>query len=338
MEAGRKCGNLMGRQSAFSWLSAGLTETVTPKGRLKQGLHGLDPRNWILLDPVSASSQLRAKQRLFSSEHRRKVLDQTPSSIGPQMEVLEMLLEHLPRRYPDVYEIEGMPSDAQSFVQVSVDGYQARHRLRDYEHFPLEVVARIVQEDLVLLQDGHIVAGAVLFSFSRFHERFGKHLDELHKNVHQYERDLQKPVNRLFAKVSAERPMWRTNWNISWSDDLLAGYGRYPHRNPRISSEEREELIRQLKGNISSKGLAQSAWLKVEYQTVQRLRRHDDCILFTIRTFVDSFEHIKDHPAAAAMLLENLKRLERAEFRKYLGIDDEDIYEALRSYLHKSIS
>lgn len=140
-------------------------------------------------------------------------------------------------------------------------------------------------------------------------------------------------VNKIFASLSSDRPMWRSNWNISWSDDILAGYSRYPHRNPGISPDERAALFQEMRERIAERGLGGSAWLKVEYQTLRRLCNHPRVILFTVRTFLNSLDELKGEPLAAKALLQNLERLQTAEFRKYLGIDDEYLFESLRGYV-----
>lgn len=107
--------------------------------------------------------------------------------------------------------------------------------------------------------------------------------------------------------------MWRSNWNVSWSDDILAGYNRYPHRNPGISEDERASLFQEMKERIEQKGLGYSAWLKVEYQTLRRLHQHPKCILFTVRTFLNSLDELPGEPLAAKALLQNLDRLQPTE-------------------------
>ena len=185
----------------------------------------------------------------------------------------------------------------------------------------------------MLVQDGTVVAGSVLFSFTRFHERFGMNMEQIHSKVPQYQNDLEKPVAKVFATLKEDRPMWRSNWNVSWSDDLMAGYNRYPHRNPGISVAERDMLFTELKDKICQKGLAESAWLKVEYQTLRRLCNYPSSVLFTIRTFINSFQELESEPLAAKALLQNLDRLEPTEFKKYLGIDDGELFRILRSFV-----
>lgn len=198
---------------------------------------------------------------------------------------------------------------------------------------PAGPFSRLVLEDLVIVEDGTVVAGSVLFSFTRFHERFGMNMEQIHSKVPQYQNDLEKPVAKVFATLRDDRPMWRSNWNVSWSDDIMAGYSRYPHRNQGISTAERNLLFEELKYKIGQKGLAESAWLKVEYQTLRRLCHHPSSVLFTIRTFINSFQELESEPLAAKALLQNMDRLQHTEFKKYIGIDDVDLFQTLRSFV-----
>eukprot|EP00438_Fugacium_kawagutii_P031327 Skav215351 [mRNA] locus=scaffold1391:432493:439235:- [translate_table: standard] len=253
--------------SAFTWLRRGLTETVTPQGRLRQNLHRLEAgpfgavdirgphdlvKDWIHFEP--SSQHLHKKREIFQSPHLRdQHLLQAAGSSGPQREVLELLLEHLPQHYPQHF-------------RVTSDGSQS----------------------------------------------FGPET---------------RVAVQVFATLAHDRPMWRSNWNISWSNGLLADYSRYPHRNPGISEDERAALFKDMKDRIEQRGLGHSAWLKVEYQTLRRLRKYSSCVLFTVRTFLNSLEELPGEPLAAKALLQNLDRLQPTEFRKYLGIDDDYLFQ-----------
>ncbi|CAE7637268.1 unnamed protein product [Symbiodinium necroappetens] len=338
--------------SAFTWLSRGLTETVSPKtGRLKPNLHRLPESEWILVEEgipgpgalrsfAEAREMLRRKHETFESPDREKYLLQMPGSSEAQAEVLEMLLEYLPRRYPNCFRVShgSVKFGPDTVVTTSAHDWHAEYRVGDFAKCPIELASRLVCEDLVVLQDGVVCAGSVMFSFSNFHKRFGKDMNQLHAKVPQYGADLEKPVNRIFASLSPDRPLCRSNWNISWSDDIMAGYSRYPHRNPGISAREREASLTRLRQAVLTHGLADSAWLKVEYQTLRRLRQNSSCILFTIRTFLNSFADLSSEPSAAGNLLLNLQQLHGREFSQYLGIDDPGIYTLVEAFVKDASS
>eukprot|EP00415_Alexandrium_ostenfeldii_P000059 UN0059 len=182
------------------------------------------------------------------------------------------------------------------------------------------------------MRDHAIVAGTVHFSFSRFGmARFGMDMQQLHANVPQYVQDLERPVTKIFDRLSLERPLWRTNWNVAWSPQLLVNSQRYPYRSTS-DADEKTTILKDIRQRISKVGFARAAFLKVEYQTLRRLPKHSNCMLFTVRTFIDPFANLAGMPVAARQLAANIRRLEGAEFSRYLGIDDPDILSALLDY------
>ena len=162
-------------------------------------------KDWICFEATgNGREHLLKKQEIFQSQDlRSKHLLQFDGSQGPQQEVLELLLDHLPQMYPEHFQVTpGFSTGKSRFgpetqVNIEMDDFKASYVIGDFKNFPLELASRLVQEDLVLVEDGTVVAGSVLFSFSRFHERFGLNMDEIHKKVHQYQMDLEKPVTWL---------------------------------------------------------------------------------------------------------------------------------------------
>lgn len=69
------------------------------------GLEALDLRDWIEVDDHS-DAQLGEKQRLLDEQHGA-VFDALPESRDGSEEVLALLIEHLPGRFPDVYRRDG---------------------------------------------------------------------------------------------------------------------------------------------------------------------------------------------------------------------------------------
>ena len=101
-----------GKHRGLRWLEAGLSRTLvdgrkgTPK--LHSGLHGLDLRDWLLVDddPEAGSSsyeyQMNIKREALSNPKRRsEVLAASDlTTYGAQKEVLRMVQAHLSARYP----------------------------------------------------------------------------------------------------------------------------------------------------------------------------------------------------------------------------------------------
>lgn len=325
-----------GGHTAFSWLTAGLTVTASPRGRLLQGLHALDVHNdWILFNERTAQEMLtKTLDAYASSETADLYLRQMEGTQDAQKEVLDMLLDFLPQRYPSNFSVAGRAADGafppDAVVCVRIGDSRMEFRIGDYSDFPLKLASLLVQEDLVIMQNGRLVAGSVLCSFSRFGEsRFGQDLKELHAKVAQFQNDLERPVLRIFETLKFENPLWRTNWNISWSDEIMVNPRRYPMKKGQMGADEQNAIMRELRQRIQEVGIANATFMKTEYQTCRRLRRNDDCVLFTIRTLIDPMTMLADLPRAARQLAMNVRILEPVEFCHYIGLSDDYIRHSL---------
>ena len=97
----------------FRWLEAGVTRSVieSPKGpKLHPGLRSLDMRDWLLVSPATFETEVRLKRSMLGSERRPEVLQaDDPSTLMAQQEVLQMLADHLLRRYPEHYTRTATP-------------------------------------------------------------------------------------------------------------------------------------------------------------------------------------------------------------------------------------
>jgi hypothetical protein len=89
-------------------------------------------------------------------------------------------------------------------------------RLVDPRGVPLEVLAQLIQEDLVVHQpmgDGHGMTAALLcFPASwTLAQKIGKPLIAIHTPVPDYTPNIATRVQRLFDGVQVGRPLWRAN-------------------------------------------------------------------------------------------------------------------------------
>ena len=241
------------------------------------GMSLLDPNDWIEPDEHLAR-HLARKDELLAAD-RDVVFREEPETRAAQAEVLAMLAEFLPRRFPDVWRREG---DRMAILPAgrSVD-------LADEEP-PLLIASRLVQEDLCLMRDGpggyRLAAASLCFPSSwSLTEKFGMTLDGLHGNVPGYADFLGGRMARIFANMKVEMPVKRLNWSIYTDDDL-----HHPQSKARPRSWfEGDEF---------------SAFVRVERQTLRRLPVSGD-ILFTIKIHVDPLEAFRRHPEGARLAL-----------------------------------
>uniref|UniRef100_A0A0G4H670 Uncharacterized protein n=1 Tax=Chromera velia CCMP2878 TaxID=1169474 RepID=A0A0G4H670_9ALVE len=229
---------------AARWLAAGISGQDTP-GRLKAGLHRLNDWNHFLLADLNRLVEyLEMKEKALNDPSRHPLCFQAePVSVEAQRELLDMFLDYLPRRYPDLYAVSGEGDEA----TVTVIPWGRTFRVSDWLHAPLELCERIVQEDLILVREvpeddevrqrheefaekslekvrgemgnpterpphkygpsGQLYvasAMAVVFSFVDLEEKLGEPLEFLHAPVAGYEQHLRKAINFALTKLTTE--------------------------------------------------------------------------------------------------------------------------------------
>jgi hypothetical protein len=251
--------------------------------RLLAGLQTLDFQDWIEPDERFAS-ELAEKERLLRERHA-EVFSVLPEALAGSTEVLELLVEHLPTRFPALYRREG---DILYNLVTQQVWNLARHGLH-----PLDLAGRLVQEDLCLMQhdpadNTYRLVGASLCFPTRWRlaDKMGKPLTAIHDPVPGYEEQLASTVERFFERLRAEKPVWRINWGLIDDPTLFqpTGHGR-----------------KGLNPNITADNAGEKLWIRMERQTLRRLPRTQD-VLFTIRVHIRPLQQLLAYPDRAATL------------------------------------
>ncbi len=261
------------------------------------GLKPLDLAEWIEPDG-DLVAHLDEKERLFA-ERREVVFREEAETREAQREVLALLAEHLPARFPDLYRREGARLEVLPAGQtVDLEGDAAS----------LLTASRLVQEDLCLMRAspaGYRLAAASLCFPSAWSlaEKFARPMGEIHRSVPHYAERLGPRIDRIFDNLKVDQPVWRLNCSIYADDDL---------HHPESKERPRDWF--------SGEGMPQ-AFIRVERQTLRRLPVSGD-ILFTIKVHVDPFEAFRRHPDGA--------RLAAGLKAQVLSLDDSQLrYKAL---------
>jgi hypothetical protein len=238
------------------------TPYASGKPSFSIGLSPIDVADWIEQDELLVE-QLALKETILAQEGAAAFAAIEGSEAG-QAEVLQLLVAHLPARYPATYRREGealriLPSDR----AVALEGEP-----------PLLVASRLVQEDLLLMRcDGEgwrLVAGSLCFpSTWVLAEKLGRPMDAIHAPVSGYAGKMAGMVARIFDNLKAEQPVERFNWSI-YGDARL----RY--------AQSKQDPLRRFPPDQS----ASHAHIRVERQTLRRLPLSGD-ILFTVHVHVD---------------------------------------------------
>jgi hypothetical protein len=245
--------------------------------RLMMGLMPLPGAQWIEIDRHFVAA-LAAKRALLADRHA-EVFAALPEAAAPAAELLTLLADHLASHHARHFRREG---DRLRNIATGEDW--------DLAHAPLhalDLAGRLVQEDLCLMQasaDSYRLIGASLCSPAhwRLADKIGRPLAGIHAPVPGYAAKLAQPVDRFFASLKPEKPVWRLNWGIQGHPAAFQ-----PVRLPGESE-------------VTAASAGERLWLRVERQTLRRLSA-TGAVVFTIRTHITRLDRALT-PGAAAEL------------------------------------
>jgi hypothetical protein len=230
--------------------------------RLMMGLMPLPVGEWIELGGT-LQSDLAAKRELLETRHD-EVFAALPEGDAAARELLELLARHLPCHHAETFHRQG-----DHLVNAATgESWDLAHP----PLHPLDLAGRLVPEDLCILQADdasfRLVAASVCSPARwRLSEKIGRPLGAIHDPVPGYAERLQRPVDRFFASIKPEKPVWRLNWGIV--DDPAPFQ---PVARPRPTA-------------VTAENAGERLWLRVERQTMRRLPA-TEAVVFTIRTYV----------------------------------------------------
>lgn len=205
-------------------------------------LPGIKPfamADWLVVDEAFAGQM--ARRDALVTERPAAVLAMDAGARPAAAELLDMVLAHLGPGYAvgaDVTRPDG--------VTVPLDRAD-----------PMRTLARLVQEDLVIMErrpdlggaEHVLTAAALCFPASwTLAEKFLRPLTGIHVPVPEYDANIAARVQRLFDGVQVDRPLWR--WNgLHYADPELhqprAEADKRPlPADPQFYRSERQCLVR----------------------------------------------------------------------------------------------
>ena len=230
--------------------------------RWRLGVRPLDLADWFEWGEtgdaaVAAKGSIMAKH----ADAAFAVLDQRVSDEGA--ELAELVVAYLAEHRPD------------------------QSRVLNPELHPLDAVARLVPDDVVLLveRDGRLVFGGGSLCFPNrwdLRSKLGLTMAQVHEPVELLNKQIEGPIDHFFSRLVPERSWWRLGWGIIHTDDWYAP--SHPERN-----------------DAQMPFSSDSWWLRVERETLRRLPR-TGAVAFGIRTHVtplgDLDADVRSHLAA----------------------------------------
>tara|TARA_B100000686_G_scaffold351762_1_gene451443 strand:+ start:3023 stop:3961 length:939 start_codon:yes stop_codon:yes gene_type:complete len=279
------------------------------------GLNKISEKDWFEInDPDERAFQMGEKRK-FLSKIQDEVFMAEPSALKASEEVLKLMLKHLPKYHPNHYSLE----DNYLFVKphLGFEGEKWSTNIFSNGYHPLDLSARLVQEDLVIMlptnnsfsngqMQWHLKAGSVAFpSRWNLQEKFGKSMDMIHIPVPLYKEQIQQFVNQFFNNMPINDIYERRNWSLYDSSKLRHDGKRLPDYNKQSS--------------INSENSGKRLWLRVERQTLKKLPISGG-ILFTIRIHLKQLNKIVKSKEIRKRLINALSALP-PEIRAYKQTD-----------------
>ncbi|MBL6599637.1 MAG: DUF3445 domain-containing protein [Alphaproteobacteria bacterium] len=266
--------------------------------RLAMGLVALDLGLWIEPDEQFVP-ELREKDGLLVERHG-EVVGCRQGSEAAQREVLDLLIAHMVRYYPDLLRDDGQ--------SLTVPPTGAVYRRDDWHDAAIDLAGRLVQEDFCLMapgEGGYTLEAASLCFPSRWRlaEKLGQPMSIIHDPVPGFGDKLARPVDRFFDHLGVDRPVWRVNWSLNDDPTLFQ-----PVRRQDLDTDEA----------VTAANAGDRLFIRCERQTLRRLPS-TGWILFTIKTYVDPIASLATRPDAAAGLASAVRQLPEGT-RRYKNI------------------
>lgn len=226
------------------------------------GLNPIAPGQWLQIDDAY-DAQMALRDALLR-ERRDAVFRQADGAEAAAAELLERILAELRHK-------SGFTIDAHAVTRP--DG---RRVPIDHEN-PLICAARLVQEDLLILQKpdhAHVLTAAVLCFPARWKlaAKFGASVAHIHDPVTPYDDEMALRVQRMLDFIHPDRPMWRANFLL--------------HDNPELFQPEGENTSDPWQPDIP-------CWVRVERQSLLRLAE-SGAVVFSIHTCVVPLSSLGD--------------------------------------------
>ncbi|XP_032219622.1 uncharacterized protein LOC5518954 isoform X1 [Nematostella vectensis] len=305
-------------ENAFEWETfedgkpyLGTYKMEIPK-RVRMMTMKMDLKDWIKIDKTYAAQQ-KEKQRLLQL-HRDKVFvtNHDDSTKLAKRELLEMLAEYLPKRFPDKFESRenGIYNKMlKEFISTS-DG--------PGEEDPLFKCGRLTQEDWCVMEwsEEHqayvLTAGIVYFPMRwSLQQKWNLPMLDIHQPVDGFVKHLKSMVYDLFKSMSPDAPVYRGNWAVF--NDLEGPLDLYTPEGHETRNAAMEG-VRPYEGEKTGKVLT----FRCEYQTLRKLEK-SKAIIFGIRTYQFFLEDFKKFPRNDAEVLVKVIEKIHPDFVEYKG-------------------
>ncbi|KAM0746601.1 hypothetical protein T439DRAFT_134935 [Meredithblackwellia eburnea MCA 4105] len=232
-------------------------------------------------------------------EHGERVLNSLSENDDASAELLETLIDYLPKRYPTLFE----KLSGGIWNKITDEKYPDANKLSGVA--ALKVVSRLVQDDFLMGRerpDGHVyfTGGVVAHpGFYDFGAKIGKSLEEVHRPVPQFNEKMLMSVERTLKRFQAHQPFERSSW------EMVDDYNLYRHNIADLPDDAK------LAEDLHPKDYI----FRIDHQTFRKLPRSQG-IIFGVHPILRRLEDFTDSPMVPA-LLATIHEQSQADLMKY---------------------
>lgn len=216
---------------------SGEHETFSQKSKL----HVLNvERDWLDCDVKKYASEMSMRHAILTSEEYSDAV-YVGQGVGSEAhraeeELLNEILNWLPRRYPDRFSVQRKADGSPLVVRTLTPGYVHAFCVKHYAETPLKLAALLVQEEFYVMVESEadpddeqhpsgrmhtLQAGVSIFAFD-IHEKVNMAMSEIHNtNVPGWQLQLQQNMNHLFANMEPNISWLRHNWLFQDYEEVL---------------------------------------------------------------------------------------------------------------------
>ncbi|KAH9834100.1 uncharacterized protein C8Q71DRAFT_873543 [Rhodofomes roseus] len=218
----------------------------------------------------------------------RVVVDSLPENDAACTELLETLVDYLPKRYPTLFD--AIPSKTLGPVPDGIHNKVTGETFTNISNLKgidaLMVVTRLVMDDFLMgreREDGkvYLVGGVIVFPGSYLlSEKIGQPIHQLHAQIPHFNKMLTS-VERTMVRFAPDRPFERCSWWIADDREL------FWHN--IISNDVREDMH------------PKDLFLRFDHQTFRKLPKTKG-IMFGVHPVLKRMQDLADNPLVPALL------------------------------------
>ncbi|KAK6336617.1 hypothetical protein TWF718_009416 [Orbilia javanica] len=236
--------------------------------------------DWIELDNEYLKFHTIKKERIASRGDR--LCKTAPEALDAAIELLEMLCDYLPKRYPSMFQKTSV-GISNIFTNEEFNIVQ-----RPLAEEPMITIGRLIQDDIAIMVEGsdgqsYLKSGSIILpGFWKLEDKFNMSLSEIHTSgdVPQFREKLEKGMVNFFKRVMPDDMVIRHNVDdgLAWSHSIG------PEDSPHVGwfTAQKDKVI-------------ENHWFRSERQTLRRLPRSGG-VAFTIRTYFHPVTEVAKEP------------------------------------------